>query len=309
MKTVFIIEDLVPPIQEKLHKLGDTSLTIRSFSMQEDLSSHISTANGIITRRDLSDSEWSRVSNLQLFHAPIAGLEIFNFERMQKNGIFFADNGGANAESVAEHVLLLALTLNRQFMAQELHINKKRWNCLKRKNRELAGQVAGIIGLGRIGLSAATKLEKLGMNIQYCDIEDKPVSYPRVSLEQLLESSDLVSVHVPKTPSTTRMLTDKELSLMKSSSILINTARGGIVCESSLASALQANTLYGAGVDVFESEPLPSHHPFFHLPNIVLTPHTGPSTETYIRLVDNLVTNLMALVNGTPFHFEAKIYP
>lgn len=163
---------------------------------------------------------------------------------------------------------------------------------------ELAGKTLGIIGLGAIGSKVATIGEAFGMNVIYFSTTGKPhnTAYRSVSLEELLRSSDVVSVHCPKNERTSGLIGERELRMMKSSAIIVNMARGGIIDEKALADAISAGIISGAAVDVFTTEPPANDNPLLHTSHperLRLTPHVGwASREAIDRLIAKTADNI-----------------
>ncbi|HIC87764.1 MAG TPA: D-glycerate dehydrogenase, partial [Aquificae bacterium] len=171
---------------------------------------------------------------------------------------------------------------------------------------ELEGKVLGIIGLGRIGRAVARIGAKgFGMKVLYYSRHrapervEKELNATYVPLDTLLRESDIVSIHTPLTPETKYMIGERELRLMKPTAILVNTARGAVVDTNALVKALKEGWIAGAGLDVFEQEPLPPDHPLTKLPNVVLAPHIGSATkEARERMTCAVLENLLAFKRG-----------
>lgn len=169
---------------------------------------------------------------------------------------------------------------------------------------DIAGKTLGIIGMGRIGQAVAQRAQGFRMKVLYAS--RRPVSPPfgllweHCSIEQVLAEADFVSLHVPLTEATHHLIGPRELSLMKQTAILINTARGPVVDEEALVSALKSGMIAGAGLDVYEREPA-VHPDLMKLPNVVLLPHLGSATlETRLRMGKICLDNIEAVLNGRP---------
>jgi phosphoglycerate dehydrogenase-like enzyme len=151
---------------------------------------------------------------------------------------------------------------------------------------ELAGKKAGLVGLGAVGREVARRLQVFDVEILAHDPYVTVASAPAVrlvSLDELLRNSDFVSIHCASTPETRGLIGTEQLALMKSTAFLINTARASIVDEAALTDALTTGRIAGAALDIFTIEPLPPHHPFLRLDNVVLTPHIGGAPADVIR--------------------------
>ena len=162
----------------------------------------------------------------------------------------------------------------------------------------------GIIGLGRIGQALARRCRGFEMRVLACDPIVAPAAAAAegielVELDEVFRSADFVSVHAPHSAATDKLVNRARLALMKPSAFLINTARGGLVDESALIEALAAGRIAGAGLDVFESEPLPAGSPLRELPNVVLTPHcAGGSIRAVAAMTERCVDNILAIRDG-----------
>jgi (S)-sulfolactate dehydrogenase len=209
---------------------------------------------------------------------------------------------GANARSVAEYVIGAALLLRRQAYGASAAVAAGEWpRAALAQGRELSGSTLGVVGFGSIGRLVAELAHRLGMHVIGHDAAIAPDSSswaeqhtaPR-PLDDLLRASDIVSLHVPLTEGTRRLLDARRLSLMKRDAILINTSRGGIVDEAVLAAALRGGTLGGAALDVFEREPLPAANVLAGCPRLLLTPHIAGVTRESNARVSALVARGVA---------------
>jgi len=205
------------------------------------------------------------------------GYDAINVEAATENGVAVCFAPGTNQEAVAEHAFALILGLIREVRRQDNAIRAGKWP--RTAVRFIRGTTLGIVGLGRIGKAMATRANAFGMNILAAEIAPDVgfCEANRVKLvpyEQLLAESDVVTLHVPKTPLTKNMIRKETIALMKPGAFVINTSRGGVVHEADLYEALTTNRLAGAGLDVFEKEPL-AGSPLCDLDNVLLTAHTA----------------------------------
>ncbi len=270
-------------------------------------------ANAIVSRVDLNEEEYKAASKLKLIQVPMSGFDHVDLKRAARHGVRVGNNGGANAKAVAEHVFLLMLALQRQFLFHVQSVKEGSFKNKKYSNLELCGKSLGIVGLGYCGREVAKRAIAFEMKVSYFDIRRNSV-FERArglyfkSFESLMRESGIVSLHVPLTNKTRHLVNQTSLSWMKPESLLINASRGEVVDEKALAEALKNGRLRGAGLDVFEKEPLPLSSPLLSLTNVVLTPHCGPSFETLGRLAENMLANLKAVHAGKPPVFEALDY-
>jgi phosphoglycerate dehydrogenase-like enzyme len=200
---------------------------------------------------------------------------------------------------------MLMLSALKRVHALDASVRGGHWRSGAGRVYELYHSTVGIIGMGRIGCEVAQRLAGWQAELVYYDPirlasdaeRDLRVRY--LELDQLLRTADAVSVHVPLKPTTRHLIDAESLSLMKPSAVLVNTARGGIVDEDALATALQDGRILGAGLDVFSQEPPPADHPLLELPNVVLTPHTaGPTWQSYPRRFANCFANIERVERG-----------
>jgi (S)-sulfolactate dehydrogenase len=209
---------------------------------------------------------------------------------------------GANARSVAEYVIAVALLLRRQVYAATDAVAKGEWPRVRLSGgHELAGSTLGVVGFGSIGRLVAALANSLGVKVIGCDAafaaDARPWTEHRTApraLDELLRESDIVSLHLPLTRDSRRLLDARRLALMKREAILINTSRGGIVDEVALAASLRAGALGGAALDVFENEPLPAGSVLAGCPGLLLTPHIAGITRESNARVSALVAREVA---------------
>jgi D-3-phosphoglycerate dehydrogenase len=193
-------------------------------------------------------------------------------------------------EEVANHALLFLLAWAKKLLPLDRRLREGRWGgFLAAGFPTIYGQTLGIVGLGEIGRSLAGKARALGMEViasdPYVKEGGEPLPARLVLLEDLLRRSDYVSLNLPLTQESFHLVGERELALMKPTSVLINTARGAVVDEAALAAALREGRIAGAGLDVFEVEPLPASSPLLALDNVILTPHTAGISEKSVRKV------------------------
>jgi phosphoglycerate dehydrogenase-like enzyme len=174
------------------------------------------------------------------------------------------------------------------------------------KGRELCGRTLGIIGFGRIGRRVAQVCHHaFNMSILYSDLVPAPelereVGAQKVDLEELLQNTEYVSVHVPLLPSTEKLIGERELDLMTEDTMFFNCSRGPVVDEAALYRALAEGKIRGAGIDVFEEEPTPADNPLFSLDNIVLTPHMASATQEAMRSMSLVAGDVVGVLEGKP---------
>jgi D-3-phosphoglycerate dehydrogenase len=213
------------------------------------------------------------------------GLDNIDVKAAEERGIALINAPESSTQSVAELAMGLMLAVARKIAFSDRRMREGYWAKKEAMGVELSGKTLGVIGAGRIG-SAVARIAKYGFNmhILYYDVVcrddlNKELGAECVSIEELLKRSDIVTIHVPLLPETRHMINEEKLRLMKKTAILINTSRGAVVDTAALVKALSEGWIAGAGLDVFEEEPLSMEHPLTKLDNVVLTPHIGASTK------------------------------
>ncbi|MBI4909188.1 MAG: phosphoglycerate dehydrogenase [Acidobacteria bacterium] len=217
-----------------------------------------------------------------------------------RHGVAVTNTPGVSAPSIAEHSLMLMLAVARRIVPVHQSVVAGQWT---RGNAiQLHGKTMGIIGLGAIGRQFAKLAQGIGMKVIAWTMHPNPaLGFTFVPLDELLRKSDVVSLHLRLSSETASFLDAERLAMMKPGSILINTARGPIVNEAALIEALRSHHLAGAGLDVFDQEPLPAGHPLTQLDNVVLTPHcAGITPEVLEAGLALALTNIDSFWNGSP---------
>ena len=280
-------------------------LTLVDFSApDEKLNSLLCTTDAIIGQVDLSDAQYESAKRLRIIQTLSAGFDRIELTKAMRYNVLIATNNGANAISVAEHVLMLIFALYRQLLFHHQSVTNGPWKNLKHTNRELSGKTLGIFGLGRIGKALAQRAVALGVKVQYFDVvrqseAEKEWCLKYLFPEELLSSSDIISYHLPKTSFTHHLINRNSLRKMRPDALLINSSRGYIQDENAIYEALTSGQISAAGLDVFEVEPLPENSPLRKLENVVLTPHSAPDNESLILAVRNALDNLLRVSNGS----------
>lgn len=261
-------------------------------------------------------SEYIRVNPLVLDHAPGlkgiiaygAGYDHIDVREAARRGIQVCNCRGENAQAVAELTFGLLLALVRKIHCADSYIRAGQWKRAESSSlppwctgRELWRKTLGIIGLGQIGSRVARIAQGFEMRVLAYDPWRDAADLPWVEkkpLENLLAESDIITLHVPLTPQTERMISAKNIGRMKQGALLVNTSRGRVIEEGVLIDALKGGRIAGAALDVFEVEPISKEHPLSQLPNVILSPHMGAMTrEAGLRLsraVTRQVEDLLA---------------
>ena len=258
--------------------------------------------------RNMGGEFFRSAPKLKLVQLLSAGYDRVDVEAARKAKVPVSNNGGANAIAVAEHTVLLMLAVLKQLVRFHQDVVAGKWRPPASSESpvyELSARRVGIIGLGNIGKKVARRAAAFDARVQYHDIlrlteaEEDALGVRFVLLNELLRTSDIVTLHVPLNDSTRGMIGARELSQMKSGAILVNTCRGPVVDENALYEALKGKRLAGAGLDVLVEEPPAKNHPLFTLPNVTLTPHSaGPTWENWTARFRNGFDNIERVAAG-----------
>ncbi|HKB22356.1 MAG TPA: D-2-hydroxyacid dehydrogenase [Methyloceanibacter sp.] len=260
----------------------------------------------IINKVPMKADTLKALPKLKLIAVAATGTDIIDKAYCKEHGITIVNIRNYAFNTVPEHVLALIFALRRNLFAYVEDTRNAVWNkssqfCfLTHPIRDIADSTLGIVGYGALGKSIAKRAEALGMKVLPFDIIPQP---GLVDFETILKESDIITLHVPLTPQTKNMIGAEELSKMKPTAILINTARGGLVDEAALAEALRKGTIAGAGFDVLTKEPPKDGNILLDptIPNLVVTPHVAwASQEAMQILADQLIDNIEAFVAGKP---------
>jgi phosphoglycerate dehydrogenase-like enzyme len=255
----------------------------------------------------LADAFYRAAPRLRIVQLLSAGYDAVDLEAARRAKVPVANNGGANAVSVAEHALMLMLTVARKVVWQHGNVAGGRWrgNGPAPRMYELHDKTLGIVGLGTIGKKVARLARAFGMRVQYYDIarltedEEDALGVRFRLLRELIRTSDVVSLHVPLNASTRHLIGAGELALMKPNAILVNTSRGPVIDEPALIRVLSEGRIFGAGLDVFDREPPPADNPLLKLDNVVLTAHfAGPTWDNHVARFRNAFDNVQRIARG-----------
>ena len=274
--------------QEPMQRLIDAGFDctdMRGSGMEDaEFLAALNEADAVLCGNDLrvDDRFFEKAPRVKAIAKMGAGLDTVDIDAASHHGAVVFHTPGANDQAVADHTFALILGVARKILFCDRSLREGRWEHTRVMGIEIWQKTLGLIGLGAIGRCVARRARGFQMRIvahDPCWPEDFAAEYgiEQVPVETLLEISDIVSIHAPLTPENRGMIDARALSTMKDSAILINAARGGIVNEADLYTALKEHTIAGAGIDVFENEP-PADSPLLGLDNVVLTPHTAAFT-------------------------------
>jgi (S)-sulfolactate dehydrogenase len=289
--TEFMDEAAVESLRDRFTVIYDPALVDRRADMLELLAD----APALIVRnRTRVDVDvLAAAKQMRIVGRLGVGLDNIDVPACQSRGIEVIPATGANALAVAEYVISAALVLLRGAYVSSAEVADGKWPRVRlSEGREASGQTLGLVGFGGIGQLTAKLAQGLGMHVLAYDplvASDAQIwtqtNVERRELDDLLAQSDVISLHVPLTDQTKGLMNAERLARMKPDAILINTARGGIVDEAALASALCSGKLGGAALDVFDKEPLAAGSPLAGVQNLILTPHiAGVTKESNVRV-------------------------
>lgn len=271
-------------------------------SSQDDLADRVKDAEILIISTYPVEAEaMKNMPRLKLLSVAFTGYNHVDIDYCRNNYISVSNAAGYSTVSVAEQTIMMILSLLRNTSAMES-------SCRNLSDRhgflggELAGRTVGIVGYGSIGSYTAKLFDALGSNVIVAARKSLPpvIGFVTLPLEKMLKEADVVSLHVPLNQENKHLIGEKELSMMKPSSLLINTSRGGVVDNEALAKALINKTIAGAAIDVFDMEPpLPKDYPLLNAPNTLLLPHTAFATaEAMERRADLILDGVIDWLNG-----------
>lgn len=313
-----VVPDDDPPVfadsaaLARLRRLPDVE--VRSYTARPgnayQLIERVSGAHTLIVTRTTT-----RVTNTvlegatpDLKHVAIWGTAVDHvaLEAARRLGVVVTNTPNAATVAVAEHALALLLSLARKIPQLDLRVRDGEWP--GGQLTQLAGKTLGIVGTGAVGIRLARIAEGIGMRILMSSLSETIANneisnWTEVSFPELLANSDAISVHARLTPQTRSMFGAAEFSRMKPTALFVNTARGQLVNSRALAEALANETIAGAALDVFTTEPLDRNSPLTHLPNVILTPHIASNTAEALNVSLNMaIDNVIDFLQGRVRH-------
>jgi phosphoglycerate dehydrogenase-like enzyme len=259
-------------------------------------------------RQGMGNEFFRSAPKLKLVQLISAGYDRLDVEAARKAKVPVANNGGANSVAVAEHTIMLILAVMKKLVWHHNNVVAGKWRVgdfAESRFYEVEGKRLGIVGLGNIGKKVARRAVALDMDVRYFDIlrlsedQEDALGVRFALFREILETSDVVSLHVPLNDQTRKMMSTAQFALMKKTAFFINTCRGPVVDEDALYHALTSGQIAGAGLDVLVEEPPPTDHRLFTLPNVTLTPHTaGPTWDNWRKAFRNAFANIEAVSAG-----------
>ncbi len=307
---------LSAPAMAHADRRGARVVTVAAYTPPTELARLVREADAgaiIVRSAHITDEVMAAAANLKVIVKHGVGVDTIDIASATRRGIPVLITHGANAQSVAEHAFGLMFAVARSTAHLDSRMRQGHWDKASSFGRELAGKSLGVIGLGSIGRALIDLVRPLGMTIRGFDpFLSGAIDGVEIvdDLDALVGASDIVSLHCPMTPENRNLIDARRLSLMRSTAILINTARGGLIDEAALADALAAGRLAGAGLDCFPTEPPVGSNPLAAFPNVVLTPHVGANTvEAAERVGLRAVQQALDVIDGKPFDPRANVNP
>lgn len=309
---VVVYKKLPEHLMEQLHAEFDVSLFERvNDGNRAAFLEALKTAHGMIgASLPITNEMLDAAPELKIASTVSVGIDNFDLDYFKRRGLMLAHTPGVLTESTADTIFSLILASARRVVELAEYIKAGNWKGSIGEAHygvNVHGKTLGLIGMGRIGSAVARRAHHgFGMKILYNNNRPNPAAERELDAtfagkDELLAQADFVCLMLPLTPQTEKMFGAREFGLMKRSAIFINASRGRIVDEAALIKALQDKTIYAAGLDVFEVEPLPVDSPLLKLPNVVALPHIGSAThETRMAMAELAVANLIAGLRGEP---------
>ncbi len=296
-----------PKVKELLYKMLPPGFEIREVGSESEYSK-LQEANYVILRTlKLSKQEINAIPNLKLIQRWGVGYDTVDIKAAGNKNIPVTITSGMNAVPVSEMAVLLMLAVYRNIPRLYENVIAGKWREGLKVDTlfTIEGKTVGLVGLGSIGRQVAQKVRAFGAKVQYYDAfrlsdeDEKRLGVSYAGFEDLIKTADIISLHVPLIEATKHMICKETIALMKPTSIIINTARGGIIKENDLVDALKNKRILGAGLDVVENEPPDEQSPLLGLQNVVITPHMGGSTmDISVNMAKRCIENIVKVSKG-----------
>ena len=298
---ILVCDNLEEKVIEKLSQLGEVTNISDSKTKTEELIRNIVDTDIVVIRSStkINKDILQKANKLKIIARCGVGIDNIDIEEATNKEIYVTNSPNANIISVAELTIGLIISAARNIHTSNNSLKNKNWDRNKFLGTELYKKQLGLIGFGKAAREVAKRLTAFGMEIVFYDpyVEASEDEANKVELDELLKTSDVISIHVVKNEETKNMINDEKLNLIKKGGILVNTSRGGIVDEVALFQRSSDDVIF-AGLDVFSKEP-PDINKTFSTSNIVTTPHLGASTqEAQLRAGLETVQNISDILNG-----------
>ena len=299
---ILICDNLNQQVYKELETIGDCVDISKSSSKDKDLANHIKDCEIVVIRSatKLTKEVLDKAEQLKIIARCGVGIDNVDLDFAKSKNIFVTNSPSANLISVVELTVALIISVSRKLSLADSHLKKGEWNRSQFLGNELYGKTLGIVGFGKAGRLVADRMKSFGMSIVFYDpyVTDWNGSEESVELDELLRTADVVSIHVIKTKDTENLISKDMLDLLKPSSVIINTSRGGVLDEDYLFELLESEKIFGAGLDVYSNEP-PKNVDRYNGLNLVTTPHIGASTnEAQLKAGLETIENIKKILAG-----------
>ena len=299
---ILICDNLNQQVYKELETIGDCVDISKSNSRDKDLSNDIKDSEIVVIRsaKKLTKEVLEKAEQLKIIARCGVGIDNVDLDFAKSKSIFVTNSPSANLISVVELTVALIISVSRKLSLADSHLKKGEWNRSQFLGNELYGKTLGIVGFGKAGRLVADRMKSFGMSIVFYDpyVTDWNGSEESIKLDDLLRTADVVSIHVIKTKDTENLISKDMLDLLKPSSVIINTSRGGVLDEDYLFELLESEKIFGAGLDVYSNEP-PKNVDRYNGLNLVTTPHIGASTnEAQLKAGLETIENIKKILAG-----------
>ena len=299
---ILICDNLNQQVYKELETIGDCVDISKSNSKDKDLANHIKDCEIVVIRSatKLTKEVLDKAEQLKIIARCGVGIDNVDLDFAKSKNIFVTNSPSANLISVVELTVALIISVSRKLSLADSHLKKGDWNRSQFLGYELYGKTLGIVGFGKAGRLVAERMKSFGMSIVFYDpyVSDWNGSEESIELDDLLRTADVISIHVIKTKDTENLISKDKLDLLKPSSIIVNTSRGGVLDEDYLFELLESEKIFGAGLDVYSNEP-PENVNRYNGLNLVTTPHIGASTnEAQLKAGLETIENIKKILAG-----------
>ena len=292
-----LISDAMDTIAEKTLLSNNIEVDVITNLEPNELIKNISNYEGLIVRSStkVTKEVIENAKNLKVIGRAGAGVDNIDIKSAKQRNIIVMNTPGGNTNATAEHTLALLLSLSRKISKADITTHKGEWAKKSLKGNEIKGKTIGIIGFGNVGKRFAEMCNALGLTVlifskTFDVIKNDFPEYLSCNLNKILKEADIISFHCKPNLDGSPIISAKEISIMKNSALIINTARGNLVSEIDLNDAIKSKTIAGVALDVFEKEPA-KNNILFGLENVLLTPHIAASTAEAQVIVAEMIAN------------------
>jgi len=295
------------PSLAQLRERADVTVLTERLTTADELAQRLGDIDAVVLVRErtrFGEKEFSVLPSLKLVSQTGGGIAHLDLPAATRHGVAVAVTRGSASTSTVEVSVALILTVLRRIAEVDRGMHQGDWPAIA--GRVLEGKTVGIVGLGKIGrevarIVAAFRARVVAAGKTLTDERAREAGATRVTLDDLLRQSDVLTMHVSLSPETRGLVGEREMALIKPGAVLVNTSRGPIVSQAALIRALETGRLAGAGLDVYDEEPLPANHPLRRFDNVVLLSHRGyAALETLRERYEAAFANILSFLDGQP---------